>query len=108
MTQMDSFHALHRSGFGPAPGEMRAVASDPRAWVAAQIGPTPAPPRLAGFAGSDDQDQSLQVTHFRAFLKCLAMLHQARFLKSRNPIFPKQLGVVANLTLFADVFNGEP
>ncbi|NRB36400.1 MAG: DUF1800 domain-containing protein [Rhodobacteraceae bacterium] len=53
MTQMDSFHALHRFGFGPAPGEMRAVASDPRAWVAAQIGPTPAPPRLAGFAGSD-------------------------------------------------------
>ncbi len=31
--------AAHRFGFGPRPGELRAIAADPRGWVKSQLGP---------------------------------------------------------------------
>jgi len=36
--------AAHRFGFGPRPGELRVIASDPRGWVKAQIGRQSEPP----------------------------------------------------------------
>jgi uncharacterized protein (DUF1800 family) len=67
MTTIDSFIATHRFGLGPRPGEMATVASDPRGWVLAQIGPEAALPtplagrpttraRLRQITGSGDGD----------------------------------------------------
>lgn len=36
--------AAHRFGFGPRPGDLRAIAGDPRGWVKRQIGPHMHPP----------------------------------------------------------------
>lgn len=47
--------AAHRFGLGPKPGELRAIASDPRGWVKAQLGPQqrlPAP--IAALPAAED------------------------------------------------------
>jgi uncharacterized protein (DUF1800 family) len=36
--------AAHRFGFGPRPGELRAIAGDPRGWLKSQLGRQSAPP----------------------------------------------------------------
>lgn len=36
--------AAHRFGLGPRPGELRAIAGDPRGWVKSQLGPQRTPP----------------------------------------------------------------
>lgn len=46
--------AAHRFGFGPRPGELRAIASDPRGWVKAQLGPAPPPPQIAALPPAED------------------------------------------------------
>jgi len=47
--------AAHRFGLGPRPGDLRAIAGDPRAWVKAQLGP-PAqlPPQIAVLPPAED------------------------------------------------------
>ena len=47
--------AAHRFGFGPRPGELRAIAGDPRGWVKSQLGPQatlPAP--IAALPSAED------------------------------------------------------
>jgi uncharacterized protein (DUF1800 family) len=47
--------AAHRFGFGPRPGELRAIAGDPRGWVKSQIGPrAQPPPQIAGLPTAED------------------------------------------------------
>ncbi len=47
--------AAHRFGFGPRPGELRAIAGDPRGWVKAQLGPQSAPPpAIAALPAAED------------------------------------------------------
>lgn len=47
--------AVHRFGFGPRPGELRAIAGDPRGWVKSQIGPQAAtPPQIAALPSAED------------------------------------------------------
>jgi uncharacterized protein (DUF1800 family) len=47
--------AAHRFGFGPRPGELRAIAGDPRGWVKSQIGPQPAlPAPIAALPSAED------------------------------------------------------
>jgi uncharacterized protein (DUF1800 family) len=47
--------AAHRFGFGPRPGELNAIAGDPRGWVKSQLGPqrTP-PPQIAALPPAED------------------------------------------------------
>ena len=52
MNNLETFHALHRFGLGPAPGEAAAVGDDPRAWLTAQIGERPLPAALTAFPSS--------------------------------------------------------
>jgi uncharacterized protein (DUF1800 family) len=47
--------AAHRFGFGPRPGELRAIAGDPRGWVKSQLGrQTTAPPSIAALPAAED------------------------------------------------------
>jgi uncharacterized protein (DUF1800 family) len=47
--------AAHRFGFGPRPGELNAIAGDPRGWVKSQLGQAPMPAQIAALpAGEDD------------------------------------------------------
>jgi uncharacterized protein (DUF1800 family) len=47
--------AAHRFGFGPKPGELRAIAGDPRGWVKSQLGPTSSlPPQIASLPPAED------------------------------------------------------
>lgn len=47
--------AAHRFGFGPRPGELRAIAADPRGWVKSQLGPQRAPPApIAALPSAED------------------------------------------------------
>jgi uncharacterized protein (DUF1800 family) len=49
MTMTDAFIAANRFGYGARPGELSAIARDPRDWLSAQIaGPTAMPAALAG------------------------------------------------------------
>ena len=54
MNEIASFIALNRFGFGVAPGDLRAVGSDPAGWVERQVVRRPSMPRgLARFPGSE-------------------------------------------------------
>lgn len=47
--------AAHRFGFGPRPGELRAIAGDPRGWVKSQLAPTRTlPPQIAALPAAED------------------------------------------------------
>lgn len=47
--------AAHRFGFGPRPGELDAIAGDPRGWVKSQIGRAAAPPaQIAALPSAED------------------------------------------------------
>jgi uncharacterized protein (DUF1800 family) len=47
--------AAHRFGFGPRPGELRSIASDPRGWVKSQLGPQRSPPpQIAALPPAED------------------------------------------------------
>lgn len=46
--------AAHRFGFGPRPGELRAIAGDPRGWVKSQLAPRPAPAQIAALPAAED------------------------------------------------------
>ncbi|MBS0384232.1 MAG: DUF1800 domain-containing protein [Proteobacteria bacterium] len=47
--------AAHRFGFGPRPGELRAIADDPRGWVKSQLAPTQAlPAAIAALPPAED------------------------------------------------------
>jgi len=47
--------AAHRFGLGPRPGELRAIADDPRGWVKSQLGPqTSLPPAIAALPSTED------------------------------------------------------
>jgi uncharacterized protein (DUF1800 family) len=47
--------AAHRFGFGPRPGELRTIASDPRGWVRSQLGPQRTlPPQIAALPPAED------------------------------------------------------
>lgn len=47
--------AAHRFGFGPRPGELRAIADDPRGWVKSQLGrQTTLPPAIAALPAAED------------------------------------------------------
>lgn len=47
--------AAHRFGFGPRPGELNAIAADPRGWVKQQIGPQATPPApIAALPSAED------------------------------------------------------
>ena len=47
--------AAHRFGFGPRPGELNAIASDPRGWVKSQLAPAPTlPPQIAALPAAED------------------------------------------------------
>jgi len=47
--------AAHRFGFGPRPGELRAIADDPRGWVKSQLGPQRTlPPAIAALPAAED------------------------------------------------------
>lgn len=47
--------AAHRFGFGPRPGDVRAIAGDPRGWVKSQLGPrTSPPPPIAALPPAED------------------------------------------------------
>lgn len=47
--------AAHRFGFGPRPGELRAIAGDPRGWVRSQLGPRREPPApIAALPSAED------------------------------------------------------
>jgi uncharacterized protein (DUF1800 family) len=55
MTTREAFIAVTRFGLGAKPGELRAAAADPRAWLLAQLrGPQPTPPLLTGFRSGDE------------------------------------------------------
>ena len=60
MNNLETFHALHRFGLGPAPGEAAAVGDDPRAWLTAQIGERPLPAALTAFPSSTDTMMRIQ------------------------------------------------
>lgn len=51
---MQAALAAHRFGFGPRPGELRAIASDPRGWVKSQLGPGPLPAPIAALPPAED------------------------------------------------------
>ena len=44
MSLLDAAIAANRFGLGARPGELRAIAGDPRGWLKAQIAPETAPP----------------------------------------------------------------
>lgn len=46
--------AAGRFGFGARPGELREIASDPRGWVKAQLGPAPAPTQITALPAAED------------------------------------------------------
>ena len=47
--------AAHRFGFGPRPGELRAIAGDPRGWVKSQLGrQSTLPPAIAALPAAED------------------------------------------------------
>ncbi|MBU6408154.1 MAG: DUF1800 family protein [Alphaproteobacteria bacterium] len=47
--------AAHRFGFGPRPGELSAIAGDPRGWVKAQLrAPASEPPAIAALPAAED------------------------------------------------------
>ena len=47
--------AAHRFGFGPRPGELRAIAGDPRGWVKSQLAPVQTlPPQIAALPAAED------------------------------------------------------
>jgi uncharacterized protein (DUF1800 family) len=47
--------AAHRFGLGPRPGELRAIAGDPRGWVKSQLAPQPRlPPQIAALPAAED------------------------------------------------------
>jgi len=47
--------AAHRFGFGPRPGELRAIAGDPRGWVKSQLGRQPQlPAPIAALPSAED------------------------------------------------------
>jgi uncharacterized protein (DUF1800 family) len=47
--------AAHRFGFGPRPGELRTIASDPRGWVKSQLGALRTlPPQIAALPPAED------------------------------------------------------
>ncbi|HYD72959.1 MAG TPA: DUF1800 domain-containing protein [Candidatus Binatia bacterium] len=47
--------AAHRFGFGPKPGDLRAIAGDPRGWVKSQLGrQTALPPAIAALPAAED------------------------------------------------------
>lgn len=54
MRDIMTFHALNRTGLGPAPGEEVSVGDDPRGWVKAQIGARNLPRMLSRFRSSAD------------------------------------------------------
>lgn len=47
--------AAHRFGFGPRPGELNSIASDPRGWVKSQLAPARTlPPQIAALPAAED------------------------------------------------------
>src|SRR5262249_52635472 len=46
--------AANRFGFGARPGELNAIASDPRGWVKSQLGPQPLPAPIAALPAAED------------------------------------------------------
>ena len=48
--------AANRFGFGARPGELRAIASDPRGWVKGQLGPQAAPPAQIAALPAAEED----------------------------------------------------
>lgn len=58
MTGIDAFIAANRFGLGPRPGELAAIAKNPKGWVAAQITPPEKTPDLLSTFSSSRERQN--------------------------------------------------
>ena len=76
MSLVEAAIAANRFGFGARPGDLDAIAGDPRGWLKAQIGP-PAAPSPA--AGADDMPLT------QAGMAVLIAIRTAKDPDSRKP-----------------------